>query len=438
MKSNNVMKSNDSPSCPAASRSRIEETCNHCEPDRLPVDFGGCGQTGMQVSMVYRLRQHFGLDAPGTPVKVIEPCQMLGEIADDLAERLGSDTVPLSGTGTVFGFPQENFREFRLHDGTPTLVPAGFNTQYESEGQLYLYPCGDKTCKPSGIMPAGGFYFDSIVRQEPIVEERLNAEDNLEEYVPLAEAEMEHYGSAATRLFETTDRAMFCSLPGLSFGDVARVPGASLRHPKGIRDIAEWYVSLATRKKYIHEIFEKQTEISLQNLERLHRAVGNKISVIHTSGTDFGTQNGPFLSVKTFRELFLPYQKRINSWIHANTTWKTFMHCCGGIHPLLDAIAEAEFDILNPVQCSAAGMDAKTLKKEYGDTFVFWGGGVDTQKTLPFGKPEDVYREVCERIETFAPGGGFVFTSIHNVQTLTPLENLLAMFDALKKYTRLE
>ena len=429
-----AIKENGPQSCTATSRLRIVETCNHIEPDRLAVDFGGCGQTGIHVSIVYRLRQHFGLDKPGTPVKIVEPYQMLGEVADDLAEILHSDTVPVTGTSTMFGFPQKEFKEFLLHDGTPTLVPVDFNTQYEPNGRLFQYPCGDRTCEPGCVMPAGGFFFDGIVRQEPIVEEQLNPEDNLEEFDFVEETELEYYAGESKRLFETTDRALFCGFGGLSFGDVALVPGPFLRHPKGIRDIAEWYVSLATRKNFIHAVFERQTEIAVENLERLHNAVGERITVIHTNGTDFGTQNGPFLSTKSYRELFLPYQKRINAWIHANTTWKTFMHCCGGVRPLLDAFAEAEFDILNPVQCSAAGMDGKALKKEYGKTFVFWGGGVDTQKTLPFGSPDEVRQEVGERIETFAPGGGFVFSSIHNVQALTPIENLLAMIETVGRY----
>ena len=133
-------------------------------------------------------------------------------------------------------------------------------------------------------------------------------------------------------------------------------------------------------------------------------------------------------------ELYLPYQKRVNGWIHRHTPWKTFMHCCGGIAPLLDAVVEAEFDIRNPVQCSAKGMDARTLKREYGDRLVFWGGGVDTQRTLPFGTPEEVRKEVRERIEIFGNGGGFVFCTIHNVVGNTPVENLLAMFEVIREY----
>jgi uroporphyrinogen-III decarboxylase len=132
--------------------------------------------------------------------------------------------------------------------------------------------------------------------------------------------------------------------------------------------------------------------------------------------------------------MYLPYQKRLHDWIHENTPWKTFMHWCGGIYPLLDCIVEAGFDILNPVQCSATDMDPKRLKKEYGDKLVFWGGGVDTQKTLPFGTPDEVRKEVRERIEILGENGGYVFCSIHNVVANVPIENLLAMFEVVKEY----
>ena len=174
--------------------------------------------------------------------------------------------------------------------------------------------------------------------------------------------------------------------------------------------------------------------MAIGNLERLRVAIGDRTAVIQTNGTDFGTQNGPFCSVSQYRELYLPYQKQVNGWIHRHTKWKTFMHCCGGIAPLLDAIVEAEFDILNPVQCSAKGMDARTLKKSYGDRLVFWGGGVDTQKTLPFGTAQEVRDQVRERIEILGAGGGFVFCTIHNVQANTPIENLLALFEVIREF----
>ena len=416
------------------SRERIATTCAHQQPDKLPVDFGGGFQTGIAVSAVYQLRQRLGLDAPGTPVKVVEVYQMLGEIKPDLAEFIGVDTVSVAGTNTMFGYPAKDFKEWEMEDGTPVLVPVDFNTEREPNGDLMQYPEGDKTVPPSGRMPAGGYFFDAIIRQHPYDDDSLNPEDNLEDFGPVSEDELKYYADKSEKLYSQTEKALFCTFGGLTFGDVALVPATFLKDPKGIRDVEEWYVSTITRPDYIKAVFERQAEIAVENLARLYEAVGDKISIIQTNGTDFDTQNGPFCSPDAYCDLYLPYQKKVNGWIHEHTPWKTFMHSCGGIDPLIPHIIEAEFDILNPVQCSAAGMDAKDLKQKYGKDIVFWGGGVDTQHTLPFGTPDEVRNEVRERIEIFGEGGGFVFCTIHNLVANCPIENVMAMFETVKEY----
>jgi len=161
--------------------------------------------------------------------------------------------------------------------------------------------------------------------------------------------------------------------------------------------------------------------------------VGDSAQVAFVTGTDFGTQNRAFISRKAYRELYQPFHKIITDYIHKHSRWKTFIHSCGSVIDLIPDFIDSGFDVLNPVQCSAAGMSPKTLKREFGKDLVFWGGGVDTQKTLPFGTPDEVYREVRERIEIFGDGGGFVFDAIHNIQAGVPVENVLAMFRAIRE-----
>jgi uroporphyrinogen-III decarboxylase len=223
---------------------------------------------------------------------------------------------------------------------------------------------------------------------------------------------------------------------GTAFGDIALVPATFLKDPKGIRDVSEWYVSTRARRDYIHKVFDAQCEFALQNLARICQRVGNLVDAVFVCGTDFGTQTSAFCSVPAFRELWFPYYKRVNGWIHAHTGWKTFKHSCGSVARFYESFIEAGFDIVNPVQCSAAGMDPELLKRTYGSRLVFWGGGVDTQKTLPFGTPAEVREEVLGRCAIFAPGGGFVFNSIHNVQAGTPVANLVAMIDAVAEFNR--
>jgi hypothetical protein len=416
------------------SRERVNKVLNHQEPDRVPLDLGGSAVTSMNVSSVYALRQALGLDAPGTPVKVVEPFQMLGEIKPDLMDALGVDIVGLGGRKTFFGFENEGWKEWKTFDGTPVLVPAAFNTNPEPNGDILMYPEGDRSVPPSGRMPFGGWYFDAIIRQEPIDDDRLNVEDNLEEFGPLSDNELVHFGQEAERLYAATDKAILANFGGTAFGDIALVPATQLKHPKGIRDVAEWYMSTVTRRDYVYEVFDRQCEIGLANLARIHEVVGERVAAVFVTGTDFGTQNGCFISPKAYRALFAPFHRRINDWIHTHTTWKSFIHSCGSIIQLMPDMIEAGFDCFNPVQCSAAMMDPQVLKQRFGDRVTFWGGGVDTQKTLPFGTPEEIREEVCQRIKIFGPGGGFIFNTVHNVQANIPVENLLALYQAVRDF----
>lgn len=416
------------------SRQRVHLTLNHQAPDRIPLDLGGSAVTGMHVSSVYLLRQALNLDPPGTPVKVVEPYQMLGEIAPDLIEALEVDVVPLPAPRTMFGFPNQGWKPWTFFDGTPVLVPEAFNTQSEPNGDILMYPEGDRSALPSGRMPAGGYYFDSLIRQPPIDDDALNPEDNLEEFTPISDEDLAYFGEQARQLYEQTDKAILASFGGTAFGDIALVPAPWLKNPKGIRDVAEWYMSTISRREYVYKVFERQCEIGLANLEKIHAVVGERVSVVFLTGTDFGTQTGPFISIKTYQELYQPFHKMVNDWVHQHTSWKTFIHSCGSVRRLIPFFIEAGFDILNPVQISAAEMNPRELKEQFGDQIVFWGGGVDTQRTLPFGTPQQVYEQVCENMHIFGEGGGFVFNTIHNVQARVPVENLLALYRAISDF----
>jgi len=297
-----------------------------------------------------------------------------------------------------------------------------------------LYPQGDRSAPASGRMPKGGYYFDVIVRQQPFEEADLRADDNLEEFSVFSDQEVENYRLRAEELYTATDKALVLNLGALSLGNIMRVPGPSLKCPRGIRDVEEWYISLSTRRDLIYKIFERQTAINLINLQKIHAAVGDRVAVAYLTGTDFGAQNGPFVSPQTYRNLFLPFHKQVNDWVHRNTKWKAFIHSCGSVWALVEDFIAAGFDILNPVQCSAAHMNPFDLKMKYGGRITFWGGGIDTQSTLPFGSPREVGHEVCERIRAFAPAGGFVFNAVHNIQALVPVENVLAMYEAAREY----
>jgi len=412
-------------------RKRVLDALNHRQPDRVPLDIGATMCSGMHVSCVAALRDFYGLEK--RPVKVHEPFQMLGLIEEDLEEAIGVDIEGVNGRNTLFGFPCADWKPWRLDSGLEVLVPGRFNTTRDEKGNTYLYPEGDTGVPPSGKMPKGGFYFDAIIRQEAFDEDRLDPEDNLEEFTPITGEDLDHFKTAIRRA-AGTGRAVLASFGGMGLGDVALVPGPFLKHPKGIRDVAEWYISTAIRQDYIHQVFARQTDIALENLRVLNEAVGKDVAVAFICGTDFGTQTSTFCSPETFQALYVPYYKKINGWIHAHTSWKTFKHCCGAIEPFLKLFIEAGFDVINPVQCSAAGMEPEHLKNTYGDHLTFWGGGVDTQHVLPFGTPRQVREQVLARCDIFSRNGGFVFAAIHNIQAGTPVANIAAMIEAVHAF----
>lgn len=415
------------------SRERVFQTLNHQITDRVPLDLGATPVTGMHVSSVYQLRQALGLDQPGEPVKVINIYQMLGEIKPDLMDALGVDVISLPRRNNSFGIENRDWKEWITFDGTPVLVPGGFNTQLEPNGDLMIYPQGDRHTPASGRMPKGGYYFDAIIRQVEIVD-NLNVEDNLEEFQLLRDEELEFYRVEAEKFYVQTNKGIVANVGGTGFGDIAAVPGLQLKNPKGIRDIEEWYISSITRRDYIYEVFQGQCEIALENLARFHKIVGDKICAIFMSGTDFGGQKRLLISPQIYRELYKPFQKRLNDWVHEHTGWKTFMHTDGAIRELIPDFIEAGFDILNPIQWTAAKMDPEEIKYVFGDQIIFWGAGIDTQGTLPYGTVEDVKKETQKYLELFKKDGGFVFSSVHNIQSKIPIANILAFFETFQKY----
>lgn len=414
------------------SKERIQAALNHRQPDRVPVDFGSTAVTGIHVAAVHRLRQALTGDTDWR-VKVIEPYQMLGEIDEELRTLLGIDGIGLTPRKNMFGFENGGWKPFEMFDGTQVLVPENFNTTADANGDILLYPEGDVTAPPSGRMPKGYYFFDTLVRQPPVDDDHLDPADNLEEFGLLTEEDLAYYRQKAADLDAMGSAGVTLTMPGTAFGDIALVPAPWMKHPKGIRDIEEWYISTVIRKEYVHAIFERQCEIGLKNLETLIGLLGDRVQAVFLTGTDFGTQRGLFIGSDSYRELFKPYHKRVNDLIHAKSNWKTFIHSCGAVAELIPEFIDAGFDILNPVQCSADGMDARTLKKEFGKQITFWGGGSNTQHTLPFGTPDEVYRECRERIDIFNEGGGFVFDAIHNLQATTPTANMLAMFKAIQE-----
>jgi hypothetical protein len=413
------------------SRERVRKAIHHEQPDRVPLDLGSTLVTGIQASAYAKLKKALGITSGVT--RVYDPFQMLAEVEEPVKKALGVDTFGIQLPTNIFGYRNENWKKFTMFDGTEVEMPGRFEYDVLPNGDIVQYPKGDRSAPPSGRMPKNGFYFDSIVRQEPIDEAKLDPKEWAEQNsAPYTEEELRFIEETSRRMYEGSEYSLVGNFWGAGFGDIALVPGPAILHPKGIRDPEEWYVSTVTRKQYVMDIFNCQLEIQMKNLVSYKQAVGDRVDVIVMSGTDFGSQNGPFIAPEAYREMFKPLHKKMNDWVHANTKWKTFFHTCGSIVAYMPDFKEAGVDILNPVQISAAGMQPEGLKAKWGKDFVFWGGGIDSQHTLPFGTPDEVRAEAERNMRVLGTGGGMVFNNVHNIQATVPTENLLALFETVK------
>jgi hypothetical protein len=415
---------------PYSSRQNFIKTINHQQPDKVVVDFGSAPVTGIHVAIVEKLREYYGLEKK--PVKVIEPYQMLGEIDPELIREMDIDVIGLSGEKNMFGISNKDWKVHKTLWGQEVMFPGDFNYTYNDKGDILIYPEGDTSVPPSAKMPKSGYFFDALDRQKPVDDSKLRVEDNLEEFSHITDHDL-NYWKEQVESVENSGKGIIANPGGTALGDIALVPAVGMKDPKGIRGVEEWYISTLTREDFIKELYDRQTDIAIENLKKIYNIIGNRIDVIYICGTDFGTQNSTFCSPETYARVWLPYYKKENNWIHQNTNWKTFKHSCGAVEPLLNLFIESGFDIINPVQINASGMDPKTLKKKYGDRIVFWGGGVDTQGVFAFGKPQQVKDQVKKQCSILNENGGFVFNTVHNIQANVPFENVIAMLETLKE-----
>jgi uroporphyrinogen-III decarboxylase len=412
------------------SRENFKKTINHKQPERLVVDFGSSPVTGIHAVVVEKLREYYGLEKK--PVKIIEPYQMLGELDADLIREMDVDIIGLGGENNMFGIPNKDWKLHKTFWGQEVLFPGEFNYTFNSNGDMLIHPEGDVSVPPSAMMPKTGYFFDAIERQGPVEDSTLKVEDNLEEFGRVTDKDLAFWKEQVLTA-RKSDKAVLANLGGTALGDIALVPAVQLKNPKGIRGVTEWYISTLIREDFIREIYDRQTDIAIENLKDFYSVIGNDIDVVYICGADFGTQNSTFCSPETFARVWLPYYKKVNDWIHTNTGWKTFKHSCGSIISLMDLFIEAGFDIINPVQINAAEMDPKELKRRFGDSIVFWGGGVDTQGVFAFGTPEQVKEQVKRQVSIMNENGGFVFNTVHNIQANVPFENVVALLETLKE-----
>ena len=376
-------------------RERVLKALNHEEPDRVPVDLGSHGASNILHAAYDNLKKYLGL-AVDKGTSLVDSHSEVVRVDAEILERFDIDVQAV----------RVNDRE----------VVNFASEELGHEQDRYLDEWGITWCRASG-----GHY---IVVRPPFAEcTDSNAVEKHKWPDPGDRKRVRGLGSAARRLQEATDRALIITVPArvLSFGQ--RLCG-----------FQTWFEYLLLEKAFAQTLLEKGTEVQMGLCKQILDEVGDSVDVVMVAD-DLGLPHAPQISLRMYRDLIKPYHWQLFSFIKENTRAKLMLHSDGAIRPFIGDLIEIGVDVLNPIQVSAAEMDTRALKREYGEDLAFWGG-IDTQHVLPFGTTEEVMIEVRRRIDDLAPGGGYVLASVHNIQREVPPENVVAMFDAALDYGR--
>jgi uroporphyrinogen decarboxylase len=379
------------------SRARIMQALNHKEPDRVPIDLGATIVSSITRRAYLELNRHLGI--PVEETRMLDHVQQLPYVNDALMQRFGVD-----------------FRMVQL----PAATTGGVDIFEEGNYYAFIDRWGSKLHMPK----TGGFYFDWV--DFPITEPTMAALDAYAWPSPDPAEVNAQLGEQAKHLYENSEYALVGS---------AVIGGGIFEQPARVMGMQNFLMALVSEPAFTDRLMETITDIYIESCNNYLDHVGPYIQVF-TYWDDLAGQNGWMIRPELYRKLVKPKQKRLVEAIKRKTDAKLFYHCCGAMRDLIPDLIEIGFDIINPVQVSAKGMDTKVLKAEFGRDIVFWGGGVDTQRVLPFGKPDEVVEEVKRRIDDLAPGGGFVFAAVHNIQDMVPPQNIVAAFDTALEYGR--
>ena len=397
---------------PLTSRERVLKTIRHEEPDRLPIDLGGMASTGIMAIAYARLKEHLGISSG--EIRVFDMGQQLAEVEPEVLSRFEVDVISLTNS---LGEAPEFWKPWKLPNEVDCKIPAGVDLRPDEEnGGWLIWENG----MPMQRMSPGSLYFSENIH--PLAE--LTTPEELQ-YVPrpvISDDELKFLEMRAKALYENTD-----------FAIMANFGGNILETGNSLRGFARFMMDLAKGGTFLEDLIGGIVETQLKNLSLFLEAVGKHVQVIQF-GDDLGMQDRLIMSRNMYRKRIFPGHQTLFQYVHQHSNCAVFLHSCGSIRPLIPDLIEAGVDILNPVQTSAKNMDPKQLKEEFGKQITFWGGGCDTQHVLPFATPDEVAQHVRKQIEVFAPGGGFVFNQIHNIQADISPENIVAMYDTAREF----
>lgn len=411
-------------------RERILSAIQHKEPDRVPIDLGCTPSSGISAIAYGNLKRHLGINEGHN--RVYDVVQQLAQPEEAILDHFGIDVVDL---GRSFNTRDEDWYEIRLFDGSRAQYPAWFRPQAHPDG-------GWRACHEDGTeiaiqLKGMNFYDQSCFPWlEDYPEDLLPGLPDAMGKVLWAALVHSPWDHAADADFWDTLRANTLKLREETDRAIMVVVGCNLfEWGTFLRRIDNFLMDLLEEPEQVEKLLDALMEIHLGTLEKVCRAVGD-IADICRFGDDLGTDTGTFMSPATYRELFKPHHTKLCEYVHKHSSMHTFLHSCGSIHAVLPDLIEAGFDVINPVQTNCLNMEPERLKKDFGKDITFWGGGVDTRAVLNVATPAQVREDVLNRLKIFAPGGGFVFNTVHNILPDVPPENIVAMYEAVEEFNR--
>ena len=376
------------------SRERILKALRHEEADRVPFDLSSTPVTGIHRVAYRQLRR--ALELEEREPQIWHMMQQLALVDEDVHRALETDAR-----------------------GLRPNAHSGWRLELREEGDYRYYT--DEWGIVRRTQKDEGYYFDLC--GSPLAEVRSVAD--VEAYAFPDPVDEVRFAGIREEAEKVRGEGKAFVLGGICAG--------MLEMGQWLRGYENFFCDLAGERRLAEAICDKIIELKMRYWEKALDRVGDLVDVIQ-EGDDYGAQHGLQISPQMWRELFKPRLKQLLSYIKERAPHThLFFHSCGSIFEILPDLIEVGVEALNPVQVAAANMDSRELKREFGDDLVFWGGGVDTQHVLPQGSPQEVRDEVERRVDDLAPGGGFVFAAVHNVQADVPVENLLAMRQALRE-----
>jgi uroporphyrinogen decarboxylase len=378
------------------SRERLHMTLDHQEPDYVPSDLGGTVLSSISHDLYRRLRVHLGL--PELEVRISDIIQQIAVVDDDVRDLFRVDVRDVAPRSSA------NFN-IGIRDDMPDY------TYFHDEWGI-----GWKMPK------VGGLYYDMF--EHPLRGEITTAD--IEGYPWPDPADPARF----TGLRKRSRHAAEVEHQGVIIGGLC---AGIMEMVAWMRGFEDYFLDFAANTKLLEYFLDKMVELKMAYWERALAEGGEYVSAV-VEADDMAGQNGMLISLRAYRNIVKPRHKKLFDFIKSRTQAKIFFHSCGSVRKVIPDLIEAGIDILNPVQVSAADMDSADLKREFGREITFWGGAVDTQNVLETGTVQQVKDDVRRRIEDLAPGGGFVFAPVHNIQRNVPPENVAAMWDTLHEY----